>query len=1077
MLAWSPDGTLLAIAHSGDSAVTLWDVREARQRAVLEEPADVNRPVFFLAWSADGKQLMVTTHLAVRIWDVAGARLVRTLDSQSAEDQVGRCAAAWSPDGKRIATLCNDRKVKVFDSTGKAVMSGDFGYAGDSLPAIAWSPDGCHVAGSWYAGSSVLNAATGGLRECNTVDFVRWSDRGMALSWSKDSARVFSTHVTGTVIAMNLRSRKPLWQLTGRAPGLDSTDICISPDGRQYATAVAYDRLYTWDAMQGALAYDYGLVFPPWDHVAWSNDGRLAVAGRGRIWETGGRVWDPGEPGPPHFCRDEGFGCAAWSPDGKTLARGGRDLFLWTADSGDPHPVFHSEAKVTNLAWGANGSTLAAGLDNNKVLILETPSGKVLQTLGRAEFEGGIRYLAVLPDGRLVAASHNGVVSVWNSKWETVGALARLTKTVRQGGDMVRADIDVNNGATSAGGTTIALATSDGIVLWDADKQAVGKTVGTGPMYSVAWSLPLHRLFADQGDRLVIYDEPSGELLASQVIWWGPGKHLLLSPEGHMRCSPAMSEDVVYVALTDDGRQLTLRPNEFAAKYGWRNDPDKIRLSSGAAADEKHGGPAEKAPGAATAPPSPSAPETLPLNRLVDILPKVDLERDTVSGAWTKNDAGVASTVWGSSIMLPVEVDGDYDLIVMFTRHRSNHYGSKTCPCVIFPVAAKKCALVLSEGDQFTGLEMIDGNSAGSGPATTRDKMLVNEQRYNVHLKVRLRERLGTIGVLLDQDPYLHWQGDVASLDIPPRFAMPRPRAIGLAAGCLATFHSVQLRLVSGKASWATSAKPPGPAFPPGPQHEREVAEWVLSVGGGLDIETADGSVQRNVKSLPSLPFWVSALCLRKPEIHDCDLRRLRGLERLKMINLSASTTDETLKVLSDLPTLENVTLWWRANTDEGLKRLGRLKKLKFLGFEGSQLTDDALASFSDLEDADFLQFGRTFIKGPGLVHLAKMSKMTRLWLYCTPIDDAGLAHLPELKGLTAIRLSETKVSDAGLKELYRLPALRELYVEKTEVTGKGLFRLHEALPACTFYADPPAMEEYHTLLLGKGPEKIGLHK
>ena len=111
-----------------------------------------------------------------------------------------------------------------------------------------------------------------------------------------------------------------------------------------------------------------------------------------------------------------------------------------------------------------------------------------------------------------------------------------------------------------AGGTTIAFATSDGIVLWDADKQAVQKKIGTGPMYSVAWSLPLHRLIAAQDDRIAIYDVPSGELLASQIIWWGPGKHLFLSPEGHMRCSPAMSDDVVYVALTDDGRQVALRP-------------------------------------------------------------------------------------------------------------------------------------------------------------------------------------------------------------------------------------------------------------------------------------------------------------------------------------------------------------------------------------------------------------------------------------------------------------------------------------------------------------------------------------
>ena len=90
-LAWSPDGTPLAVARNGESAVILWDVREARQSAVLQEQADVNRSVNFLAWSADGKQLMATTDLAVRIWDVAGARLVRTLDPQIAKIQ---------PDGR-----------------------------------------------------------------------------------------------------------------------------------------------------------------------------------------------------------------------------------------------------------------------------------------------------------------------------------------------------------------------------------------------------------------------------------------------------------------------------------------------------------------------------------------------------------------------------------------------------------------------------------------------------------------------------------------------------------------------------------------------------------------------------------------------------------------------------------------------------------------------------------------------------------------------------------------------------------------------------------------------------------------
>jgi hypothetical protein len=146
-------------------------------------------------------------------------------------------------------------------------------------------------------------------------------------------------------------------------------------------------------------------------------------------------------------------------------------------------------------------------------------------------------------------------------------------------------EINVYDGATAAGGTTIAFATSDGIVLWDANKRAVRRKVGNGPMYAVAWSLPLHRLITTQDDRVAIYDVPTGELLASQIIWWGAGKHLFLSPEGHVQCSPGMSEDVVYVALADDGRQLTLRPAEFAATYGWKNDPGRIRLSSAAGID------------------------------------------------------------------------------------------------------------------------------------------------------------------------------------------------------------------------------------------------------------------------------------------------------------------------------------------------------------------------------------------------------------------------------------------------------------------------------------------------------------
>lgn len=42
--------------------------------------------------------------------------------------------------------------------------------------------------------------------------------------------------------------------------------------------------------------------------------------------------------------------------------------------------------------------------------------------------------------------------------------------------------------------------------------------------------------------------------------------------------------------LSDDGRQVPLRPAEFATTYGWKNDPGKIRPGVAAAADRLNGG-------------------------------------------------------------------------------------------------------------------------------------------------------------------------------------------------------------------------------------------------------------------------------------------------------------------------------------------------------------------------------------------------------------------------------------------------------------------------------------------------------
>ena len=65
----------------------------------------------------------------------------------------------------------------------------------------------------------------------------------------------------------------------------------------------------------------------------------------------------------------------------------------------------------------------------------------------------------------------------------------------------------------------------------------------------------------------------------SLLFPWLTGDHwLCLGPTGHYRGSPGVEDQIVYVAMLEDGSQRTYTPAEFAETFGWKNDPDKATL-------------------------------------------------------------------------------------------------------------------------------------------------------------------------------------------------------------------------------------------------------------------------------------------------------------------------------------------------------------------------------------------------------------------------------------------------------------------------------------------------------------------
>lgn len=213
----------------------------------------------------------------------------------------------------------------------------------------------------------------------------------------------------------------------------------------------------------------------------------------------------------------------------------------------------------------------------------------------------------------------------------------------------------------------------------------------------------------------------------------------------------------------------------------------------------------------------------------------------------------------------------------------------------------------------------------------------------------------------------------------------------------LATTTSAESASVDG----AGVDDPPPAADGPKPK-ERDVASWVLSVGGGLLIE-AQGKAQQVSKpeELPKGRFETKEIVIHQ------------GRD-------SAKISDDDLARLESVPGLEKFELIGGAVQGPGLSVFPKLPRLKELTLDKNPVGDDAL------------------------MHLAKATSLERLSLKECPLTGAGLKWLAELQ-LTDLFLNGTKLDNAGAELLARLPALWWLNISGTQITSEALAALKKA--------------------------------
>jgi WD40 repeat protein len=294
-LAFSPDGTELT---SGEDRLIVWRLKDRKPRHTL---AHRDFPhALSLAYSPDGKILATGDgnhgpggfDAHIWLWDLSAGRLLRHFPGHLN----GIESLAFSPDGKRLASVGHDARVKVWDvTTGKRLLhirGEDTWYR-----AIAFSPDGETLLVAGSPDELILWRADTGRKV-----------REFGTSWDERRMFVGAFFLPGGRMVLSLER---------------NTDRSRNTEVR------------TWDVESGNLRRSFGIgeIGGRPDSLALSPDGSmLAITGSDRdsfihLWDvtTGKRVG--------RFTGHLGGAATAmaFSPDGKTLASGGRDttVLLW----------------------------------------------------------------------------------------------------------------------------------------------------------------------------------------------------------------------------------------------------------------------------------------------------------------------------------------------------------------------------------------------------------------------------------------------------------------------------------------------------------------------------------------------------------------------------------------------------------------------------------------------------------------------------------------------------------------------------------------------------------------------------
>jgi WD40 repeat protein len=588
--AFSPDETKLVTSVS--NATCIWDVHSGQVLEKHPYDCDIKSAIF----SPNGKKIAgLCDDKIVMIWEVQNGNKLQTLMHNASVRIMD-----FSFNGNKLATICDDNIAYIWDvESGTQLQKLEFNYTVNDL---TFSPDGTKLA----TGGSDRTASLWDVQNGRILHGLEHEGEVYKVVFSPDGTKLATGSSDQTARLWNVLTGMELHKLPHKS---GVYELAFSPDGNMLAVCDGGQTAYIWDANRGRLLQelkddDYlgsegGIVMGGEDIISllFSPDGtRLVTLSKGNpcgIWDiqTGRKI--------------QLIGGANWimfSPNGTNLATSNGDKIIRLWDLRQVPQELRHNGRFTAVSFSPDGSKLATA-SNNTARIWDLRKGKELHIIEhdkRGDVYSSVDDVAFSPDGKVIAmggidntslidvdsgkelrrleTGHNVAFSQDGTKLATGSLIWDLPKGEKV--QELKIDEWVNDVAFSPEGQKIATASGQKAQLWDVQTgRALQKLQHNGSVEAVSFSPEGNELATASWDGLArIWDLETGREI-QRFRHDSFVYSVAFSPDGRTLATASYDETA---RLWDASTGLELKRLENdGAVYTVAFSPDGMKLATG----------------------------------------------------------------------------------------------------------------------------------------------------------------------------------------------------------------------------------------------------------------------------------------------------------------------------------------------------------------------------------------------------------------------------------------------------------------------------------------------------------------